>query len=793
MTAMQTDATAGTPDRECGAGFVWQIDSAELGLHSNSEPALSWAERVGQFNDQGALRRFVALRPGEALRSSVRVLPLEPLIRIAFVAVDAVAAPRVRVEVSLHLRNGPVDLMSIAGDSLSTQASYEFELPLPQRVGLEGGFAIQIAVVGCSKGESLSSSQRVVGVCEWIVAAADDMARLRGLADYAWRLENERRHFSAVYRDAFFQPSSEAPADAARPDVQAATAVHDDAVGRDSAARVSLLNCLRDIEPGVGEDAFAYALRLLGQVLDATPPDFFARAARLAEQKAGSGRLRILSLCCGSARVEQQMLEHCSAPVELILLDGNADLLQEAVGRMPKRHSIRGLVGDLNEGLPDVGAVDVVLCVSGLHHVVELERVLRQINDRLDVDGEFWSIGEYVGRNGSRLWPREYRTANALFTGFPDRLRRHRFRGTVDPVLPNTDCSASTFEGIRSQELLGLLRQHFQPVEEYVRNCILWRLVDPAYSANFDLGTEEDRLLLCSCVIEEALLWKDGGRSTELHGVYGKRRLLGTGQPKEGAPGSASWDPLRRVQFVCNICGRGNDVALAALSREQDSCTGCGSTVRMRAMIHLLSMALFGRSLPLPDFPEDRSKRGIGLSDWDGYARPLSRKLDYRNTFFHAEPHVDITAPPAEWKGSLDFVIATDVFEHVAPPVGRAFAGAASLLRPGGVLVFSVPYSLDALTVEHFPNLHDFELEQSNGVWTLVNRTRDGRIETYRDLVFHGGPGQTLEMRLFSLNAIRNEASAAGFASVDVLQEPVWEFGIYDPHPWSRPMLIRRG
>jgi hypothetical protein len=69
----------------------------------------------------------------------------------------------------------------------------------------------------------------------------------------------------------------------------------------------------------------------------------------------------------------------------------------------------------------------------------------------------------------------------------------------------------------------------------------------------------------------------------------------------------------------------------------------------------------------------------------------------------------------------------------------------------------------------------------------LINRTRDGRVQQFRDLVFYGGPGQTLEMRLFCCNDVFGLAQAAGFGSVEMLEEPVWEFGIHDPAPWLQP------
>lgn len=245
------------------------------------------------------------------------------------------------------------------------------------------------------------------------------------------------------------------------------------------------------------------------------------------------------------------------------------------------------------------------------------------------------------------------------------------------------------------------------------------------------------------------------------------------------------------ITFRCNLCGARGRSALAALERETPSCHGCGSTVRFRAIADLVVRELLGEHAVLSSLAPRRDLAGIGLSDAACYAVPLARVFAYRNTYFHAEPRLDITAIDPGLCGRHDFVIASDVFEHVAPPVSRAFDNALALLKPGGAFVMTVPFSLDARTVEHFPDLHDWKLAQEGGRWRLFNRTVDGNLQVHDDLVFHGGPGTTVEMRLFSRDALLAEFARAGFVDVRVADEPYLPFGIHWPHPWSVPIVAR--
>lgn len=246
------------------------------------------------------------------------------------------------------------------------------------------------------------------------------------------------------------------------------------------------------------------------------------------------------------------------------------------------------------------------------------------------------------------------------------------------------------------------------------------------------------------------------------------------------------------LTFKCNICGQTCKRPVADLEREKPSCA-CGSTVRSRSIIHLLSTELFGHSLALPDFPERHDLRGWGMSD-AGYCDLLSRKLDYLNTFYHKPPYLDILAPLEQKKeGSLDFLISTEVFEHIEAPVLRGFVNARRLLKPEGFLILTVPYTLEPATQEHFPELYQYKIMQQKGRQPIMeNITKDGRRQVFDNLVFHGGPGATLEMRVFSKEGLLNELKMAGFQSIKICSEPYLDFGIYWRDLWSLPLIARK-
>jgi hypothetical protein len=85
----------------------------------------------------------------------------------------------------------------------------------------------------------------------------------------------------------------------------------------------------------------------------------------------------------------------------------------------------------------------------------------------------------------------------------------------------------------------------------------------------------------------------------------------------------------------------------------------------------------------------------LGLSDATLIEDYLSglRGVRYKNTFFDVRPRLDITNPSIFLRGSADILISSDVLEHVFFPVSKALDGHSTVLKRGGLLILTVPYT----------------------------------------------------------------------------------------------------
>ncbi len=375
----------------------------------------------------------------------------------------------------------------------------EVEFSLKNVAGRTGSLVLE-----CDPGPRRDSTADWLAVYECVVSPSATFRRDRARAFQAWRTKNELLHMGRTYTEGDFYSGTVLRNAYERPELSPERI---EELRRQSTNPYEMVHLI--VETLVGPRSYQFHARLSEKVRYAKHP------------------LRILSLCSGEARVETELMERSAVSgVKMTLVDVNPDLLARARRTLSRFCECETITADVNAMEFQPGAYDLIICVSGLHHLIELERVAHSMASALAPGGEFWSIGEYVGRNGARLWPEAYAIANNFFAKLPEQYRRNwtpGIDGKPDSVLPNLDCSISTFESIRSEDLEDCLDSAFAPVQLARHDCLLWRLFDPAYARNYDIQSDTVVALMCQAADLEIAHRMNGGRPTALNAIYRSR------------------------------------------------------------------------------------------------------------------------------------------------------------------------------------------------------------------------------------------------------------------------------
>jgi len=235
--------------------------------------------------------------------------------------------------------------------------------------------------------------------------------------------------------------------------------------------------------------------------------------------------------------------------------------------------------------------------------------------------------------------------------------------------------------------------------------------------------------------------------------------------------------------YKCNITGQNFDLNDSEKHRELAVRFNYNS--RFRAICYVFTKLFYGECKIIYNLEDNKKIKGIGMSDscWSTF---FEKKFDYINTFYHTSPYLDIyNNEHIKNYNDLDFIISSDVFEHINPypSVQIAFDNLYKMLKNGGCIIFSVPFSYGEHK-EHFPNLYKYEIKKENNKYVLYNTTIDNKEEIFNNLCFHGGPGSVLEMRLFSKNSIILFLEKSGFVDIvfHEINEDMNKYGIF----WSK-------
>jgi SAM-dependent methyltransferase len=230
-----------------------------------------------------------------------------------------------------------------------------------------------------------------------------------------------------------------------------------------------------------------------------------------------------LSLGCGSGRAERAFLKQgiCERFI-------GVDVAEAAVAEAREQARIEGLpleylCQDLNRiDLGDL-RVDLVVCQTILHHVLELEHVFDAIEGALAPGGVFY-VHDYIGETQFQFSDERLRWFNAVMRALPEDLRASRLRKVVPSEVkrPEPGKLVSPFEAIRSGEIRALLFDRFEVVESQERTTILDRIV-PTGSRRAYLRNEHTRAIFeLLFLLDKALL--ESGTLPPVEGRYLLRR-----------------------------------------------------------------------------------------------------------------------------------------------------------------------------------------------------------------------------------------------------------------------------
>jgi len=209
---------------------------------------------------------------------------------------------------------------------------------------------------------------------------------------------------------------------------------------------------------------------------------------------------RALSIGSGPGGVELEIARRLGdTEYEIICLDISPQLVELGRERANSEElNVKFEVQDCNELALETDQYDVIMCHASLHHLINLEHVLYEMNCALKNSGEI-VINDVVTRNGYRMWDETHAVVRVLWSLLPDKFKyNHTGYSNVrlDEDYENRDYTGFTMECVRSQDIPLLLKEYFTCRVYVPYYSICRRFFDTMYGPNYDLSQELDRSIL---------------------------------------------------------------------------------------------------------------------------------------------------------------------------------------------------------------------------------------------------------------------------------------------------------
>jgi len=245
----------------------------------------------------------------------------------------------------------------------------------------------------------------------------------------------------------------------------------------------------------------AYVRPWFEEVGTTHPEDLFVKYLFEAAKTSNADRPRFVSIgagnCDAEAEIARHLIDRGLENFSLECLDINPNMLERGRQLAHERdleNHLSYVQADFNDWQPQ-GRFDAILANQCLHHVQNLEGLFSTIESALAPKGLFIT-SDMIGRNGHQRWPEAEKIVRETWSQLDDPYKyNHQFQ-RLETEFINHDCSIESFEGIRSQDILPLLLNHFSFQVFIAFGNVVDIFIDRGFGHNFDPERDEDCALI---------------------------------------------------------------------------------------------------------------------------------------------------------------------------------------------------------------------------------------------------------------------------------------------------------
>lgn len=221
------------------------------------------------------------------------------------------------------------------------------------------------------------------------------------------------------------------------------------------------------------------------------------KGVRTIAQSKPESEIRVLSLGSGNCDYEINMASTARLRCRIVCMELNQTMLDRGLKLARSKGMVQAVEfvqADINT-LQLPGRFDIIMANHALHHFVELEHILAEIERAMRPES-FFFVNDMIGRNGHLFWDNTLDLVNRLWRSLPQDMKYHHQLKSFFVERKQWDCSTEGLEGVRAQDILPLLDQRLKFLEFLPFFSLMNGFIDRGCGHNFKVDRPMDRSFL---------------------------------------------------------------------------------------------------------------------------------------------------------------------------------------------------------------------------------------------------------------------------------------------------------